>query len=153
YHKHPEWRGTGRGGGAAPRLSYAYPGVRRVGISFLLEIASYPVDGVCPADNPPPPPLGYGAPAAAAFPKKYGLDPRTLDEKDPRWLAHRATVLTQFMREARSAMKETAGEQKRAKPPSITAIVMSSEAENLYFGMDLKAWIEGLVDTIVPYAS
>ena len=36
----------------------------------------------------------------------------------------------------------------------VTAIVMSSEAENLYYGMDLKAWIgEGLVDTIIPYTS
>jgi uncharacterized lipoprotein YddW (UPF0748 family) len=96
----------------------------------------------------------YEASVVEGFQKKHGQDPRTLDEKDPRWLAHRATVLTQFMREARSAMKESAQAQKRPKPPSITAIVMSSEAENLYFGMDLKTWIaEGLVDTIVPYAS
>ncbi len=34
----------------------------------------------------------------------------------------------------------------------VTAIVMSSERENLFQAMDLKAWIaEGLVNTIVPY--
>src|SRR5262249_48468545 len=47
YHKHPEWRGTDREGRQTPRLSYAYPEVRRMVISFLREIASYPIDGIC----------------------------------------------------------------------------------------------------------
>ena len=58
------------------------------------------------------------------------------------------------MREVRAALKEVSARRGRPLPIEVTAIVLSSEAENLYNGLDLKAWVEeGLVDTIVPYSS
>ena len=154
YDKHPEWRGTDQRGRRTPMLSYAFPEVRKTVISFLKEMASYPMDGICLAYNRRPPLIEYEAPLVEGFKAKYGQDPRELDERDPRWLSYRARVLTEFMREVRLAMKETAQEQKRSRPTAVSAIVMSSEKENLYRAMDLKAWItEGLVDTIIPYTS
>ena len=154
YEKHPEWRGRDRNGKPTPRLSYAYPEVRRAVISLLKEMASFPLDGICLAYNRRPPLLEYEAPLVDGFKAKFGEDPRNLDERDPRWLSYRSSFLTQFMREVQAAMKEVSRELKRSKPLEISAIVMSSESENLYQGMDLPVWIkEGLVNTLVPYTS
>src|SRR5262249_47286588 len=94
YDKHPELRGADRTGGRTPRLSYAYPEVRAKAAEFLREIVQYPVDGVCIAYNRRPPLVEYDAPVVASFQRKYGEDPRRLDPRDRRWLAHRAEVLT-----------------------------------------------------------
>jgi len=154
YDKHPEWRGRDRRGKPTPRLSYAYSEVRESVLALLKEMASYPLDGICLAYNRRPPLLEYEAPIVDGFKTKYGEDPRNLSERDSRWLSYRATFLTDFMREVRTAMKEVARDQKRAKPIEISAIVMSSESENIYQGMDLQVWIkEGLVDTVIPYTS
>jgi uncharacterized lipoprotein YddW (UPF0748 family) len=153
YDKHPEWRGTDRNGRATPRLSYAHPGFREFVLSLLKEVAGYPVDGICLLYNRRPPVVEYEAPVVDAFKAKYGKDPRKLDPKDPQWLAHRAEVLTSFMRDVRAAMDAIAQQQKR-KRIEVSAIVMSTEAENLYNAMDLPAWINnGSVDTIIPYTS
>lgn len=51
-------------------------------------------------------------------------------------------------------MDEAAREQNREKPIQVTAIVMSSREENLYYAMDVEGWVrEGLVDAIIPYTS
>ena len=153
YDKHPEWRGQDREGRATPRLSYAYPGFRQFVLSLLREIAGYAIDGVCLLYNRRPPVVEYEPPVVDAFKAKTGKDPRQLDPRDPQWLAHRAGVLTEFMREVRTTMNEIAREQKR-KRIEISAIVMSSEQENIYYGMDLPAWIkDGSVDMIIPYSS
>ncbi len=154
YERHPEWRGMDRQGRATPRCSYAFAGVRRFVVSLLAEMAEYPIDGVCLFYNRRPPLVEYEAPVVEGFQAKYGEDPRQLDEKDPRWLSYRATFLTQFMREVREAMEKAARDQNRSKPLEVSAIVMSSRQENLYYAMDLETWIkEGLVDTIIPYTS
>ncbi|MFN7922676.1 MAG: family 10 glycosylhydrolase [Bryobacteraceae bacterium] len=144
YDKHPEWRGRDKQGRPTPRLSYAYPEVRKTALGFVQEMLTYPVDGVCIAYNRRPPLVEYEAPIVDSFRAQTGLDARQLDDRDPRWLKARAGVLTAFMRELRAVVGR--------KP--VTAIVMSSERENLFHAIDLEAWIaEGLVDTIVPYTS
>ena len=154
YEKHPEWRGSDREGKATPRLSYAWPQVRRFIVSLLKEMATYPIDGVCMLYNRRPPVVEYEAPIVDGFKAAYGQDPRQLDDKDPRWLKYRATFVTQFMREVREAMQQVSQDQNRSRPLEVSAIVMSSEAENLYFAMDVEAWVrERLVDTIIPYSS
>ncbi len=55
YDKHPEWRSIDRQGRPTPRLSYAYPGMRRLVVSLLKEMASYPIDGICLLYNRRPP--------------------------------------------------------------------------------------------------
>ena len=92
YDKHPEWRSRDKAGRSVPRLSYAYPAVRKVVVALLQEIASYPVDGICLAYNRRPPLLEYEAPLLDSFRAKTDLDARTLGDRDPRWLQHRAAT-------------------------------------------------------------
>ncbi|MCH8346743.1 MAG: hypothetical protein IIC87_07455 [Chloroflexi bacterium] len=154
YLAHPELRGTDRDGNATPRIAYSYPETRRFVVSLLKEMAGRAVDGVCVLYNRRPPLVEYEAPLVEGFVKEHGLDPRKLDANDPRWLAYRCGALTKFHRELRAAIDEAAKERGLDRHLEISAVVMSSEAENLVNGMDLRAWIsEGLVDTIVPYTS
>lgn len=153
YDRHPEWRGRDRQNRPTPRLSYAYPEVRQVALQFLGEVLdAYPVDGVCMAYNRRPPLVEYEAPVVEGFRRQYGQDPRQLDDRDPRWLKHRAGVLTGFMREVRRLLDEAG--RKRNRRMELTAIVAGSERENLFFAMDVEDWIrQGVVDTLVPYSS
>ena len=150
YKYHPELRGHDREGNVTPRISYAYPETQRFVVSLLSEIASYPVDGICLAYNRRLPLVDYEPPLLEGFKAEYGEDPTQLDERDGRWIKYRAGVLTQFMREVRQAM-DAAAQGKRIE---VSAIVTSSEEENLFYGLDLKTWIdEKLVDTLIPYSS
>ena len=68
------------------------------------RLAAYPVDGIALLFNRRPPYLDYEAPLVESFKREFGEDPHDLDERDPRWLAHRAAVLTAFMRRLRAEM-------------------------------------------------
>lgn len=154
YLDHPELRGRDRNGNATPRIAYSYPETRRFVVSLLKEMAGYAVDGISVLYNRRPPLVEYEAPLVEGFTRDHGQDPRELDGNDPRWLSYRCGALTQFHRELRAAVDEAAKERGLDHRLEITAVVMSSEEENLVNGMDLRAWIsEGLVDTIVPYTS
>ncbi|MCY3776793.1 MAG: hypothetical protein OXH11_12510 [Candidatus Aminicenantes bacterium] len=66
------------------------------------------------------------------FREKHGQDPREIDERDPRWLRFRASVLTDFMRELRERMHRQARRQGRSRPPALSAWVFGGEEENLF---------------------
>ena len=152
YQEHPELRAVRRDGSQAPRISLSFPETRRYLVSLFREMASYPVDGICPLFNRRPPYVEYEAPLVESFRKEYGEDPRELDEKDPRWLSHRAEVVSDFMRDLKQMLGEVSREQGQTK--KLTAWVFGRQEENLYWGLDVERWIrEGLVDTIVPYTS
>ena len=154
YSRRPEWRGVDRHGRRTPRFAYTHPEVRAYVISLLREVVQYPVDGVCMLYNRRLPLVEYEPQLVEGFRMAHGVDPRTLDPDDPRWLRFRSRVLTQFHRELRAAMDEEARRQGRTRRFQISAVVMSSKAENLHHGVDLKAWVEeGLVDTLIPYTS
>ena len=149
---HPEWRGVDRNGQTTPRIAYSYPEVRAYVVSLLREMAERPIDGVCLLYNRRLPLVEYEPPVVAAFQDEYGLDPHALPADDERWLRFRARELTQFMREVRQAMDEVGAASGRSL--GVSAVVMSSEQENLQNAMDLGAWVaEGIVDTLIPYTS
>lgn len=153
YDRHPDLRGVDRDGNVTPRISYAYPETRRFVVEMLRELAGYDVDGVCLLYNRRPPLVEYEPPVVDGFKAEFGEDPRKLGEMDARWLSYRARSLTQFHRELRQAMDEEAKRQGRRRI-EVTAVVLSSEQENLYRALDLKVLVdEGLVDTIIPYTS
>ena len=153
YDQHPEWRSLDRLGRPSPRLSYAYAGVRDYVLALHDEIATYPVDGICLLFNRRLPIIGYESVLVDRFIARHGVDPRTLPDEDPRWLAHSAAVLTGFMRDLRQRMR-TAQQLQGRKPIGISAVVMSSREENLRYGLDLETWVrEGLIDTLIPYSS
>ena len=154
YEKYPQFICVSRGGKPLPRMSYAYPETRQYVLSLFREMATeYPIDGVAVLYNRRPPLLAYEAPLLKGFQKKFGIDPRTIPESDPRWLHYRATFLTQFMRELRNELDQVTQQLKLKKRFQITAVVSRGE-ENIFHGMDLATWIEeDLVDTIIPYSS
>ena len=154
FDRRPEWRGVDREGRRTPRFAYTYPEVRAYVISLLREVAQYPVDGICMLYNRRLPLVEYEPQLVEGFRTAHGVDPRTLDSHDPAWLRYRTGVLTQFHRELRAAMDEETRRQGRSRRLEISAVVASSEAENLEFGVDPRAWVdEGLVDTLIPYSS
>ena len=154
YSRRPEWRGVDRAGRQTPRFAYTHPEVRAYVISLLCEVVQYPVDGVCVLYNRRLPLVEYEPQLVEGFRIEHGVDPQTLDPLDPTWLRYRTRVLTQFHRELRAAMNEQTRRQGRSRRIQISAVVMSSEAENLSFGIDLKSWVdEELVDTLIPYTS
>ena len=154
YDQHPEWRGQDKQGRPTPRLSYAYKGVWDLVIQFIKEIAGYPIDGICFAFNRRPPYLEYEQPLLDSFRNKFGKDPRQLDDNDPQWLKHRARFMTVFMEQVRGALANVQRRKRRDKPFELSAIVLSSEEENLHYGLDVESWAkQGLVETLMPYSS
>ena len=154
FNNPPELRGTSRSGTHSPRLAYTYSETRRFVVSILREIASYPVDGIALLYNRRLPLVDYEPPLVEGFMAQFGEDPRNLDEREPRWIAYRSGILTQFMREVRQAMDEMSQRAARSERIGVSAIVTNNRNENLYYGIDVEAWVnEGLVDTIIPYSS
>lgn len=153
YVQHPEYHGVDRDGKPTPRIAFSYPEVREYVVSLFREMATeYPIDGVSPLYCRRPPLVEYEPPLIEGFMAEYGHDPRELDERDLNWLKYRARALTEFMRQLRKAMVEIGARSGRHL--QISAIVMKDEEENLYYGMDLRAWVaEGLVDVLIPFSS
>ena len=152
YESHPEWHCIDREGRNVPRMSYVYREVQDYAIAFLREVvATYDVEGVCLLYNRRPPYIDHEEPVIEGFKAEYGKDPRDLDERDERWLMYKAGIITAFMRRVRSEMEAAARE--RGKRIDIGACVLGKEEDNLYFALDVDAWVkEGLIDTLIPYS-
>ena len=153
FERRPELRCRARDGREIPAVSFAFPETRRFALSLLGEMAAYDIDGIALLYNRQPPLIGYEGPPVEGYQKEFGRDPRTLDERDPEWLRYRARALTELMRGLRGLLDEAArrGSRRRLE---ISAWVFSDEDENLFYGLDLKAWLrEGLIDTLIPYTS
>jgi hypothetical protein len=142
WHAHPEWRCRDKDGSEIARLSYAFPGVRALVLDIFEEILQrYAIDGINPLFNRGAPFLLYEPPLLDDFRRQTGLDARELEDRDPRYVAYRASVMTSFMRDLRA----------RCDKP-ISAHVLNSVEENLFYGLDLEAWVrEGLVDRLIAY--
>jgi hypothetical protein len=151
YERHPELRMLDQFGAPQSRLAYSFPETRAMALSILREMASYPVDGIAILYNRAPPLVGYEPELVEEFRVATGLDARELPEDDPRWLAHKAIVLTTFMRDLRAELDDLAAAQGRSRI-AISAVVMGRHVDNIGYGMDVVGWAaEGLVDTIIPF--
>ncbi len=154
--EHPEFLRTSRSGFKMGRsLSYAYQEVRDYRIELMQEIQEYGVDGLLmdfcrwPTEGNNPMNdkegvslLGYDEPAVVSFREKYGQDPYSLPNSDPRWVQHRADVsVTQFLREVRQQM------------PGLQVGAMVYLADNLpKVFLDVDGWVDQkLVDLVLPY--
>lgn len=86
-----------------PIMSLAYPQVVEYRLALMRELLSFGVDGiflvVCT-------PIGYEPPVSKSFEKKYGIDPRTIGEHDPRWTKHQASYVTDFIRKVSQLVRE-----------------------------------------------
>jgi hypothetical protein len=151
YWKHPEWTMKTAEGTPITNLSLAYPEVRKYWLSLLRETLAYGTDGVQLHLNRSEPYVFYEEPVVRAFQDKYGKDPRTLDDEDPRWVAHCAGYLTQFIREIRHLLDEMPG---RALSVTISGRKNGREVHYEENQCDVETWIkEGLINYIMatPY--
>jgi len=152
YSAHPEWRCVNAKGIPLPRLSYAYPEVRRHCIDLLAEVAAYGVDGVNLCFLRGAPYVMYEEPLVSGFRKEFGADPRELDEWDERWLRYRCWAMTDFVRELRQELDNVGG--KLGKRLAISATTFPTALGNLFYGLDLETWVkEETVDRLVPWDS
>ena len=145
----PELMCQTRDGTRVVHLSYAYPEVRERVVSVIREIAEYGVDGINLAFTRGPVYVLYEKPVIESFKKEHGVDPREIDDKDERWLKHRAGYMTELVRDVRKTLKDK--KSRNGKSITLSALLYYGQAENLLHGLDVDTWIEeGLIDELMP---
>ena len=149
YNEHPEFRCKTADGRTVMRLSLAYPEVRAYMLAILREAAEFGVDGLNLNFKRGALFVFYDPPLVKDFTKQTGQDPRQLDEWDEQWLRFLSGPVTTFVREVRQMLCEVG--DKLGKRMQLSATTHPTPEECLFFGLDLKTWIqEGLVDNLTP---
>ena len=142
FNDHPEFQCLDREGGRVCRLSYAYPQVQDYMLRLIKEIADYNPDGVCMCFIRGVPVVLYEPIMVEGFKKQYGVDPRTLDEFDTRWMAYQGSVVTSFIKRVKNTLKPN---------QRLSAIVPATELDCKRWGLDVAAWVnEGIIDDLLP---
>ena len=142
FYAHPEWHCLDRRGNRVNRLSYAYPAVQDHMLALISEILAYGPDGVCLCLTRGIPVMLYEPVMVTGFQEAHGVDPRTLDELDSRWLAYQAEIFTSFVRRAKARMG--AGQR-------LSVMVPGNEEDCRKWGLDVAAWVDQcLVDDVYP---
>jgi hypothetical protein len=153
--RHPEYRQVLRDGTVIHKASYAFPEVRQVVLDLIREATTdIDADGINLCFVRGPHLLHYEKPILKAFQAKHGEDALKVDPNDPRLLAVRAEIMTQFLRDARQVL-DAVGE-KKGKRLDLSVWVWPT-GQNVWMGttplaegLDLKAWIqEGLLDSAI----
>ena len=180
WRDHPEFRCRDREGNTIPRLSMAYPEVRKFYVDLFLELADYGVEGVQLIYTRRAPFVLFEPPVIEDFKKEYGIDPRELPEdpdglgqlydrepgsarrhpgaaalchaQDERLERHWAKYVTTFMRELREALDGR--RQREDGRLAIVTNVLHNAVYNRAASFDLETWArEGLVDILIPTTS
>ena len=142
FHDHPEWNCYDAQGQRVARMSYAYPEVQEYMLAILDELVAYEPDGLNLIFIRGLPLTLYEPIMVDGFKQKHCVDPRTLSETDPRWMAYQAEVLTPFMRAVKG----------RLKPGMrLSAIVPGNKFDLTRWGLDVETWVsDGIVDDLYP---
>ena len=160
---HPEWRCRTAEGHPTRHLSQAFPEVRDEYLRLFREwVEDYEADGVCIVFCRSWPYVLYEQPVLGAFDDTYGQDMRDLDPFDEGVLAHRASFLTQLLRQIRAMLDEVGDAQgRRLGTCYIVPATGYTPAGCPDLGpftsprsraMDVEAWVrEGLVDELVVH--
>ncbi len=142
YNEHPQCRCLDSDGNVVGRLSYAYPEVQDYMLRLIKEISDYGPDGVCLCFIRGIPVVLYEPIMVEGFKKKYGVDPRTLDELDPRWMEYQGTVMTAFVKRVKQTLKP--GQR-------LSVIVPANELDCKRWGLDVATWVkQGIIDDLLP---
>ena len=154
FWRNRQWALLDPDGNPTSHLSLAFPEVRQYWISYLREMVQYEPDGVDILFSRSRPFVLYEEPVVESFREKYDIDPRALEETDPRWLRHRADYVTQFLREIRGALNEEGA--KMGKRLELVCHVQSFGIEKvtdlLKLALDVGIWAkEDLVDILIPH--
>ena len=150
YRQNPQCRCVTQDGRVTPHLSLAFPQVRQRLVDVLTEQAQAGADGVAVMFNRGAPWILFEDQVWDTFAKAGSLDRDNFDPLDERWCQHKASFITELMRQLRQAMDEVG----KGRHVGIGCIVMGTRRNALYFGIDAEAWMrQGLVDFLVvhPY--
>ena len=148
FRAHPEHWCVNRDGTPATRLSFAAPEVRAHFLKLFGEMLEYEVDGLNLICIRALPAMLYEPAFQEDFAAVYGVNPLELPEDDGRIPAHRAQVMTWFLRQVRALLNECGARRKRRLELSL--VVPATRAVNEFHGMALKGWAdEGLVDVLM----
>jgi hypothetical protein len=166
---HPEQRWKRRDGRYyRSQLSFAHPQVRSYKLAIIKEVLdNYPVDGLFidwirtgdvrdpQVDSSGVADYGYEDILVEGFRAKFGIDPHSIPNHDPRWVKHRAEPQTEFMRAVRKLAD--------SRSPKLPVAVLVQHpwsyrgdnpkyADNLQgLLLDVATWAqEGLMDAAVP---
>jgi hypothetical protein len=149
YREHPQWRCVDRDGTPVTRMSWAVPEVRKHMIDFLREQVRFGADGAHLTFNRGYPLVLYEPAAVELFQKKYGADPRTVPESDPRILQWRSDVVTTFFRELRAMLDEEGKARGDRKRLPLSIMILGTGQDDLQYGVDVRRLVdEKLVDGI-----
>lgn len=142
FNNHPQFHCFDRKGLRVGRLSYAYPQVQEHMLNLIKEIAEYEPDGICLCFIRGVPLVLYEPIMVEGFKKKYGIDPRELEECDPRWTNYQGQVITSFVKKAKAVLKPH---------QRLSAIVPGNELDCRKWGLDISTWVkECIVDDLFP---
>jgi uncharacterized lipoprotein YddW (UPF0748 family) len=165
----PEYRWVRRDGRFyRSQLSFAFPGVMDYKLGIIKEVLAYDLDGLFidwlrtgdVRDNPQTDAAGvadygYEEPMVQGFKRKYGVDPHSLPNDEPRWVQFRAKPRTEFMRR----LRKLARAKKKSLPVSVLVAnpwcyrglgdKIAGDLKGLL--VDTGTWArEGLIDAASP---
>ncbi|MBT4098887.1 MAG: hypothetical protein HOE86_14640, partial [Gemmatimonadetes bacterium] len=161
--QHPEYRCLSPQGRPTRHLSQAFPEVRAKYVDLFREwVDDYEADGVCIVFCRSWPYVLFEEPILESFRQQHGVDMTSLDYFDERVLAHRATFLTQLLRQTRQMLDEVGERQGRRLRTSYVIPAEdygSTPTPDLgpftplkIHAMDVETWVrEGLVDDLVVH--
>ena len=147
YATHPEFRCVDRDGAVTEAMSYGYPKVRSYITNQLLRQAANGFDAVELMFHRGVPYVLFEQPFLKRFSERYGDDPRELPWDDPRITEIRCAIMTEYVRELRSAL-DSAGFSR----VSIHVRAGHTLYDNRLIGLDVETLArEGLIDTVIVY--
>jgi len=141
HEKHRHMCMLRKDGQPRPRLSFAYPEVRKHKVDIIREVAAYGVAGICIDILRHPPMAEYDHPLVEEYIREFNEDPRRMDgDGTEHWLRFRAKAFTQFLRETRAAIGDL---------PLIIR-TMDQPWRNVQGACDVETWIkEGIVNGLI----
>ncbi len=149
YRDHPEWRCEDRDGSPVTRMSWAVPEVRRHMIDLLREMLQFGADGANVVFTRGYPVVLYEAPARKLFASQHGVDPRTIEETDPRIAAFRADIVTKFIEELRAALDEERKRRGSGQRLALSLLINATSDDDRFYGVDLRRLVAAkLVDAV-----
>lgn len=151
YLENTQWRCCLEDGTPLQQMSFAFPEVAEKFLGIFREGLERGADGICMMWCRGWPWVMYEEPVVKSFREKYGEDPRKLPRNEPRWMQHKADVMTaNFVRPMRRLLNEAG----RARGERLEAAyyVMDRPEDCRYNALDIKTWVEeGLVDYLMVH--
>jgi hypothetical protein len=146
--RHPEYFCVDVDGRRVNRLSIAFPEVRAEFLKLFTECVEMGADAINAVFVRGVPLVLYEEPVWQAFRERYGIDPRSLPENDPRAIEERCRWVTLDMVEQREAVRRAAA----GREVAIIATVPATREVCDFFGLDVAAWVrQDLIDVLCPY--